>query len=99
MPTIILIVGLLLAGGLVAFGIISSRNQPSVVQERLGRYTDVGKAAAPTPSATSTKPRQSPLGERLNEALRGQSFFSKFQTNLNAADLKINVVNSSRRFC
>lgn len=91
MPTIILIAGLLLAGGLVALGIISSRNQPSVVQERLGRYTDVGKAVAPTPSATSTKPRQSPLGERLNEALRGQSFFGKFQTNLNAADLKINV--------
>lgn len=92
MPTIVLIVGLLLAGGLVVFGFVSSRNQPSVVQERLGRYTDASaKVAVAEPSAAAAKPRQSPLGERLNEMLRNRSFFGKVQGNLNAADLKINV--------
>ncbi|MBM4421900.1 MAG: secretion system protein [Chloroflexi bacterium] len=90
LPIIIAIVGGVLALGLVAFGIIASRNQPSVVQERLGRYTDATvKVAAPVP--TVAKPRQSPLGERLNEALRNRSFFGKVQSTLNSADLKINV--------
>jgi len=96
MPPMIYIIGIaaavLIAGGLVTFGVISSRNQPTVVQERLGRYTDATVTqVAPVESTTTGKPRQSPLGELLNNLLRGQSFFEKVQARLNAADLKMNV--------
>jgi tight adherence protein B len=93
----ILMIGLgaaiLVAGGLVVYGVISSRNQPSVVQERLGRYTDATaiKQVAVTAPTTTGKPRTSPVGEFLNNLLRGQSFFDKVQARLNAADLKMNV--------
>ncbi len=86
----IIAAGGLLSVGMLVYGFISSRRSPSVVQERLGRYAETGiQAAEQTPAAA--KPRQSPLGERLNEALRNLSFFSKVQDNLNAADLKLNV--------
>ena len=86
----VIALGGLLSVGLLAYGIISARGSTSVVQERLGRYAETGIQAtvAETPTA---KPRQSPLGERLNEALRNLSFFSKVQDNLNAADIKLNV--------
>ncbi|MBI3176977.1 MAG: type II secretion system F family protein [Chloroflexi bacterium] len=89
MPTVLVIVGILLGGGIIAFGVILSRGQRSVVQERLGRYAD-GAIAAPQPTAAA-RPRQSPLGERLNEWLRRRSVFGKIHSELNAADIKINV--------
>jgi tight adherence protein B len=90
---IIVIVGIVLAGGLVVGGLVLSRNQPSVVQERLGRYTDLGAATvvATPQSSTSRGPRESPVGKWLNELLRERSFFAKMQLSLSAADLKINV--------
>ncbi len=91
---ILIVVGVvvLLAVGLVAFGFISSRAQPSVVQERLGRYTDASAKVEAAPAPTTAKPRRdSPLGEWLNDLLRNRSFFGKVQASLNAADIKINV--------
>lgn len=89
---IILAVGGLLASGLVVYGIVSSRSRPSVVQERLGRYTEVGvRAVESTPATGLFKPRESPIGKWLNELLRERSFFAGVQGNLNSADLKINV--------
>lgn len=88
---VVLVVGGLTAVGLLVYGFISSRNQSSVVQERLGRYADsVQMAPAATP-AGPVKPKASPLGERFNELLRGRSFFGSLQTKLNSADIKINV--------
>ncbi|MBI3244755.1 MAG: type II secretion system F family protein, partial [Chloroflexi bacterium] len=83
--------GGLLSIGMLTYGIISSRGSSSVVQERLGRYAETNIQAVATQASPTPKPRQSPLGERLNEALRNLSFFSKVQDNLNAADLKLNV--------
>jgi tight adherence protein B len=92
MLPIIIVIGLLLAGGLLAYGYISSRAQPTVVQERLGRYADVGVKAAPTPVAeASGKRRESPLAIWVNDLLKERSFFAQMQSNLSAADLKINV--------
>lgn len=92
LPLILVGVGVLLAGGLMAYGIITSRNQPSVVQERLGRYADVGaKQEAPAAVATGGKRRESTLSIWLTDLLRERSFFGKIQGDLNAADLKINV--------
>lgn len=91
----ILLAAVVVAGlvsiGVLAYGIISSRGAPSVVQERLGRYAEASIQAAQASAPAESKPRQSPLGERLNEALRNFSFFSKIQDNLNASDLKLNV--------
>jgi len=91
--TIIIIVGIVLAGALVVVGLVASRNQPSVVQERLGRYTDLGVDIAPEASASTASrgPRESPIGRWLNELLRQRSFFGKMQLTLSSADLKINV--------
>ncbi len=91
--TIILIVGVVLAGVLVVGGFLVSRNQPSVVQERLGRYTDLGMSVAPSdaPSTAARGPRESPVGKWLNEFLRERSFFARMQLALSSADLKINV--------
>lgn len=91
---IIVVAGIVLAGALVVVGLVLSRNQPSVVQERLGRYTDLGASVtAATDSAPSTNrgPRESPIGKWLNELLRERSFFGKMQLSLSSADLKINV--------
>jgi len=82
----------LVAVGILAYGVISSRRAPSVVQERLGRYAETSvQASVPSSAPAESKPRQSPLGERLNEALRNFSFFGKVQDNLNSADIKLNV--------
>jgi tight adherence protein B len=91
---IVLGVVVLAAAGLLVFGFVTSRNQPSVVQERLGRYTDAGaKQAAPEPQGglTSTRRTESSLSVWFNDFLRERSFFAQVQGNLNAADLKINV--------
>src|SRR5258707_14704887 len=92
---IILGVGILAAGGLLVYGFVVSRNQPSVVQERLGRYTEAGaKQASPEAQGgltTSGKRKESTLSVWLNDFLRERSFFAQGQGNINAADLKINV--------
>ncbi len=87
-------IGILGAAGLLVYGLVVSRNQPSVVQERLGRYTDAApKVAAPAPStgATGGRRKESALSVWLTDLLRERSFFAQVQGNLNAADLKINV--------
>ncbi|MEK7784862.1 MAG: hypothetical protein AAB658_05460, partial [Chloroflexota bacterium] len=92
MAQILFVVVGLVAVGILAYGIISSRRAPSVVEERLGRYAEASVQASVQSSAPAeSKPRPSPLGERLNEALRNFSFFGKVQDNLNAADIKLNV--------
>jgi tight adherence protein B len=93
LPYILLAIGILLAGGFVVYGIIASRNQPSVVQERLGRYTDANVkpvVAAPVAAASGKRP-ESALSIRFNDLLRERNFFAPMQNSLNAADLKINV--------
>jgi tight adherence protein B len=93
LPIIIISAVALVAGGLMVYGFVSSRNQPSAVQERLGRYADVGtKVDAPAAAtAASGKRRESPLSIWLTDLLRERSFFGKIQSDLNSADLKINV--------
>jgi tight adherence protein B len=86
----ILIIGGLFTLGLIVAGVVISRGQTSVLQERLGRYAETTIQVAPSPEAAPQQ-RQSPLGERLNELLRNRSFFSKVQNDLNSADIKINV--------
>lgn len=87
----IVIIGGLFTVGLIVTGLVMSRGQTSVLQERLGRYAETTIQVASSAETEAAKPRQSPLGERLNELLRSRSFFSKVQDDLNAADIKINV--------
>ncbi len=91
---IIAIIGVvvLAAAGTLVYMFISSRRRPSVVQERLGRYTELDVASIDAPQAPAApKPRGSPLGVWLNNLLKERSFFGQFQDKLNAADLKMNV--------
>lgn len=82
-------------GGIVLLAVVALaaglllRPRPSVVEERLGRYAEVG-VAAPTPAA-APKERASPLGDRLNKALQGRGFAVGIATDLARADLKFTV--------
>lgn len=92
MPTM-LIFGVLgvIAVGLLAVGIFSAmRPQASPVQERLGRYADIG-VIDEDDSAPRPKERRSPLGERLNKAIQRRGLFGGVQTWLGQANLKINI--------
>ena len=92
-PYILLAVGILVAGGLMVYGFVSSRSQPTVVQERLGRYADVGvrEAIEEDTAVAGGKRKASALSVWLNDILKERTFFAQIQNNLNAADLKINV--------
>ena len=90
--TSILILGGILAVGILIFGVITSlRPQPSVVQERLGRYADIGAQVDEEPAAAPPKERGSPIGERLNEAIQRFDFSKRIQRDLARADLKLNA--------
>ena len=79
-----------LALGILAAGIISAvrESQPSIVEERLGRYAEAGQTIA---DDGLPKERASPLGDRLNAVLRGRGFAGRLSTDLAQADMKFTV--------
>ncbi len=86
----VIVVMVLIWGGAIAAFVILGRRQ-SVVEERLGQFTQSGQAVVPAPRAASDGPKASPLGERLNQLLAGRSFADNIATNLARADVKLNA--------
>jgi tight adherence protein B len=91
MLTTLLITLGVLAVGILAVGLVTAvrESQPSIVEERLGRYAEAGQAIGP--EAERTRERTSPLGDRLNQALAGRGFAGRIATDLARADLKLTV--------
>lgn len=89
-PTLLLYVG----GGLgllmlVAGALISLLGSQSVVEERLGRYSETGGMVTTTSTeATEKKDRSSPLSELANRMGEGTEVFENISKNLARADLK-----------
>jgi tight adherence protein B len=81
-----------LALGILAAGIFTAvrEGQPSVVEERLGRYADAGQSLGLEGDALPRE-RSSPLGDRLNQVLQGRSFAGRISTDLARADMKFTV--------
>jgi tight adherence protein B len=86
---IIVGIALLWVVGIGAFVLLDRRQ--SVVEERLGEFTKVGQAVAPTAPAEEAGQRASPLGEVFNRLLAGRSFAENISRDLARADLKLNV--------
>jgi tight adherence protein B len=75
--------------GIGAYVVLGRRQ--SVVEERLGQFTQTGQAVVAAPRAQPEGPRASPLGERLNQALAGRGFAERIARDLARADLKLNT--------
>lgn len=89
-PNTILVIGgglglLLLFVGL-GMSLIGSR---SVVEERLGRYAEVGGSAAGVAEKAQGGPRTSILADFLNRLGEGSDLFERISRNLARADLKL----------
>lgn len=88
-PQLILIIGgglgllLLVVGlGITLFG------ERSVVEERLGRYTEGGQIVVARPDAADTGPRTTIITDFFNRLGEGSDFFDKISKNLAQADIK-----------
>jgi tight adherence protein B len=74
---------------LLLVGIIVSRMSPSVVEERLGRYSDVGGYAAPSLSGEAAPvERTSAVADFLQRLGEGSNLFDQMSRHLARADLK-----------
>jgi tight adherence protein B len=88
-PQLVLIIGgglgllLLVVGlGITLFG------ERSVVEERLGRYTEGGQIVVARPDAADTGPRTTIITDFFNRLGEGSDFFDKISKNLAQADIK-----------
>ncbi len=84
---------ILIAGGvgfiLLFVGLIVSRTSQSVVEERLGRYSDVGGFTGQSVLAEREKAdRPSPVADFLDRVGEGSNLFDNIAKNLAQADLK-----------
>jgi tight adherence protein B len=97
MPSTLIIIAvvaglvLLWGGGIAAYFLLGRRQ--SVVEERLGQFTQSGQALAPAaPRAAQPEgPKPSFLGDRLNQMLEGRSFAENIQRDLSRADVKLSA--------
>ena len=82
---------LLWGGGIAAYFLLGRRQ--TVVEERLGQFTQSGQALAPAASrgAEAEGPKASFLGERLNQLLEGRGFADNIQRELGRADIKLSA--------
>jgi tight adherence protein B len=89
----ILLGGIALAIVILIVAAISIRGQRGgVVEERLGRYTEVGSFIAVADEDNKEKEKKpSALAERLEGMLQNRGFASKWRTSLARADLKLTV--------
>lgn len=88
-PNLILIIGgglgllLLVVGlGLTLFG------ERSVVEERLGRYTEAGQVVTSQASSADSRPQTTFITDFFNRLGEGSDLFAKLSRNLARADLK-----------
>jgi len=90
MNIVVAIVGLA-AIAILTVGVLAALRdrQPSVVEERLGRYAEAGQAPAAAPTLPTE--RSSPLGERLTRLVQGRGFAGRIAADLAQADMKFTV--------
>ena len=88
----ILIIGVVLAIVILLIAVVSIRSQTeAVVEERLGRYTEVGSFITTTDEPKEKEKKPSALAERMENLLSNREFGTKWRTNLARADLKLTV--------
>lgn len=72
---------------LLLVGLLLGRASPSVVEERLGRYSETGGLYGPA-TAADRKERPTPLSDFFNRLGEGTSLFDQISRHLARADLK-----------
>ena len=72
---------------LLLVGILLGRTSPSVVEERLGRYSETGGLYGPS-SVAEERERPSPLSDFFNQLGEGTNLFDQISRHLARADLK-----------
>ncbi len=89
----ILLGGIALAIVILIVAAVSIRGQRGgVVEERLGRYTDVGSfITIPEEEGKEKEKKPSAIAERIEGMLQNRGFASKWRTSLARADLKLTV--------
>src|SRR5258708_24062851 len=90
MPALIIIVVVVIGLLLIAVVSIRSGNE-AVVEELLGRYTDVGSFITTTDESKEKEKKPNALAERMEGLLSNRSFGTKWRSNLARADLKLTI--------
>jgi tight adherence protein B len=92
MSPIVLIVGIIVVLGILIAATVSIRSQRgTVVEERLGRYTEVGSYMTIAEEEKEKEKKPSALAQRFEGLLSQRSFGTKWRGQLARADLKLTV--------
>src|SRR5260221_1030801 len=87
-----LIIGIVVVIVILLMAVVSIRSQKeAVVEERLGRYTEVGSFITTTDESAEKEKKPSAVAERMENLLSNRSFGTKWRGNLSRADLKLTV--------
>jgi tight adherence protein B len=73
---------------LLVVGWLLGRTSPSVVEERLGRYSETGGLYGPGVAGEERRERPTPLSDFFNQLGEGTSLFDQISRHLARADLK-----------
>ena len=92
MNPIVLIVGIIVVLGILIAATVSIRSQRgTVVEERLGRYTEVGSYMTLAEEDKEKEKKPSALAQRFEGILSNRGFGTKWRGQLARADLKLTV--------
>jgi tight adherence protein B len=87
-PNIIVLIAAGAGFLLLVVGLIMGRLSPSVVEERLGRYSETGGMMGPYAADDVARERPSPLSDFFNRLGEGTDLFTQVSRHLARADLK-----------
>lgn len=87
-PNLIVLIAAGVGFLLLIVGIILGRTGPSVVEERLGRYSETGGLYGTSGSVAQPKERPTPLSDFFNQLGEGTDLFEQISRHLARADLK-----------
>lgn len=94
-PVLIIGVAVVIAIGVIIWGIISVRSEKDIIEERLSRIEDANMSYLDleevTPEDQTTEKKPSALQERLDTIVSERSFGKKWRQQLSRADLKLTV--------
>jgi len=93
-PIIIIGISVVVAVGVIIWGIISVRSEKDIIEERLARIEDANMSYLELEEAPEEKPaekRPSVIQERLDTIVSERSFGKKWRQQLSRADLKLTV--------
>src|SRR5260221_7047065 len=87
-----LIIGIVVVIVILLIAVVSIRSgNETVVEERLGRYTEVGSFITTTDESKEKEKKPNALAERMEGLLSNRSFGTKWRGNLARADLKLTI--------